>query len=603
MEGKDDILGQPSPKRPRRTWRDRCSGISIIILLVCSTLASYCLIGSHLGWTKSPFTADGVTRAVGHVVWGSCDTWSLPRAECGSIIVPLDYFDRDAGTASIALARYPASKTPKKGIVLFNPGGPGGSGKFFIARAGPALQAVVGEDYDVVGFDPRGIGESEPKTQCFDGDLSYTTFARNTILARSYDTASNLSLPEARDRLVIDYLEADALYHTQFDICRKTMGDKLKYMGTSTVVRDIDFITTQLEGPEAFINFYGFSYGTILGQYLVNMFPDRIGRVAIDGVADAVAWATKPYYTWYKDWLSSTTPAYDIFLTRCSEVGPAICPLAKKTGEDPSRIRDRIEVFVDGLYYKPIPVPFAGTPGVLTSGRARMYLLMALQRPSNWQVASAGLAQAIAGNGTFVMDATELVFGDDMARQAVSCNDNAPFKVPPAEEVVDALLDVFHNVSRLGLAVVTTEPDAGCQYWPVTPPERFQGPWNHTLSSPILILSNSADPVTPISSGKLVNKLLGSSSRLLVQDSPGHCTLALPSSCTLNATRSYFADGTLPAEGTVCKTDFPPFSDPEELASAFASGEEGQRLEAQAQLEQILPLARRGLPFDQVLLV
>lgn len=168
-----------------------------------------------------------------------------------------------------------------------------------------------------------------------------------------------------------------------------------------------------------------------------------------------------------------------------------------------------------------------------------VYLLMALQRPSNWQVASAGLAQAIAGNGTFVMDATELVFGDDMARQAVSCNDNAPFKVPPAEEVVDALLDVFHNVSRLGLAVVTTEPDAGCQYWPVTPPERFQGPWNHTLSSPILILSNSvsppslgcgsmlivvnwqADPVTPISSGKLVNKLLGSSSRLLVQDSPG----------------------------------------------------------------------------------
>lgn len=168
-----------------------------------------------------------------------------------------------------------------------------------------------------------------------------------------------------------------------------------------------------------------------------------------------------------------------------------------------------------------------------------VYLLMVLQRPNNWRAASAGLAQAMAGNGTFVMDATELVFGGDMARQAVSCNDNAPFKVPPAEEVVDAFLDVFHNVSRLGLAVVTTEPDAGCQYWPVTPPERFQGPWNHTLSSPILILSNSvrppslgcsstlivvngqADPVTPISSGKLVNKLLGSSSRLLVQESPG----------------------------------------------------------------------------------
>ena len=74
----------------------------------------------------------------------------------------------------------------------------------------------------------------------------------------------------------------------------------------------------------------------------------------------------------------------------------------------------------------------------------------------------------------------------------------------------------------------------------------------------------------------------------------------LLSNCTVDATRKYFADGTLPAEGTVCKTDFPPFSDPEELASAFASGEEGQRLRAQLQLEQILPLARRGLPLGQV---
>lgn len=77
----------------------------------------------------------------------------------------------------------------------------------------------------------------------------------------------------------------------------------------------------------------------------------------------------------------------------------------------------------------------------------------------------------------------------------------------------------------------------------------------------------------------------------------------MPSRCTVNVTRNYFADGTLPAEGTVCKTDFPPFSGPAEVASAFASGEEGQRLEAQALLEQILPLARRGLPSDQVLLV
>lgn len=173
--------------------------------------------------------------------------------------------------------------------------------------------------------------DARPQTKCFAGDVNYATFASNTILTRSYDFASNLSIPEARKRLVTQHKEADALYQTQFHICGATMGEQLRYMGTSTVARDIDFITTQLEGPDALMsvvslltifvtdssscsNFYGFSYGTILGMYLVNMsvllkeeqflvclpntdsidrFPDKVGRVAIDGVADATAWSCK----------------------------------------------------------------------------------------------------------------------------------------------------------------------------------------------------------------------------------------------------------------------------------------------------------------------
>lgn len=95
MEDKGDILGPPSLRRPRRSWSDGRSGISVLILLICSTLASYWVVTSQLGWARSPFTADKPTRAVGHVAWGTCDNWSLPRAECGSIMYvtygPLHY--------------------------------------------------------------------------------------------------------------------------------------------------------------------------------------------------------------------------------------------------------------------------------------------------------------------------------------------------------------------------------------------------------------------------------------------------------------------------------------------------------------------------------
>jgi hypothetical protein len=90
--------------------------------------------------------------------------------------------------------------------------------------------------------------------KCFTGQTSYTEFVRNTVLHRSYDIASNLSREEARDHLIAQHTEAEALYKAQFKICEKTMGQTMKYMGTSTVVRDIDFITKSLGGEDALMS-------------------------------------------------------------------------------------------------------------------------------------------------------------------------------------------------------------------------------------------------------------------------------------------------------------------------------------------------------------
>ncbi|KAI0343760.1 hypothetical protein BDW22DRAFT_1428303 [Trametopsis cervina] len=540
------------------------------------------------------------TSRVGSQHWERCKGPGVDeRVFCGHITVPLDYFNPDAGTAEIALARYPATKLPSKGSILFQPGGPGGAGKAMVSVLGPFFQDILSDEYDIVGFDPRGIGETTPATKCFPGPTTYADFKRNTVLARSYDLASNASVDETRRRLIAQQKEADALLRTQFEVCAETMGDSLKYMGTSTVVRDLDFITKALEGEDALINLYGPSYGSIIGQYLVNMLPDRVGRVFIDGIADATVWSSKPYYLWYRSWLSSTTDAYNIFVTRCSEVGPADCRLARRKGEDPSAIKDRIESFIDALYYEPLSVHDAAVPGILTAGRVRMYILSLLQVPETWSEGAFTLQEAISGRGARILDRFQLNPNADLARSAVSCNDNAPFEAPTAETVVDEWLDVYKDVSRAVFSVVTTEPDAGCQYWPVTPPERFQGPWNHTLRNPILIFSNTADPVTPLSSGKLVQERLGNSSRLVIQDSPGHAIISMYSKCTVGIINAFFANGTLPPPGTVCKTDHLPFGSPDDIA--FMSTEELRKARAHKLIGKAMNLVRSGVPLDSML--
>jgi hypothetical protein len=120
-----------------------------------------------------------------------------------------------------------------------------------------------------------------------------------------------------------------------------------------------------------------------------------------------------------------------------------------------------------------------------------VFLLRILQIPVIWQQAATAFQEAIDGDGSVIMRSLQFRPGMDLQRSGVSCNDQLPYKAAPPEGIVNTLLDAYYNVSRTAFSVVTTEPDAGCQTWPVIPPERFQGPWNHTLLNPILVLSNT----------------------------------------------------------------------------------------------------------------
>ncbi|KAJ7463036.1 hypothetical protein FB451DRAFT_1266699 [Mycena latifolia] len=591
-------LGPPPKDTPRRKGLKRLV-LGTVAFLILLQIARY-----RGGPSALPCMRGRQERKIGTMTWSPSSECN-PGTECGSVIVPKDYFDPSTGTASIAIARFKATKFPKKGTVFLNPGGPGGSGT---RLANQDLARTIGEDWDLLGFDPRGINKTSPQVKCFDSASDFNFFVANTVLQQGFTvkSSSNLSDPALAAQLVEQSREFLALKKSQAELCAKNMGNELRYMGTANVVRDMDFMSKIFDGEDAKINYWGASYGSILGAYLVNMLPDRAGFVVIDGIADPVNWSTEPSHKWPANWLASTEKTYRFYLETCSHAGPEACPLAEYQDEPYEDIGARIEAFFDRLVVAPLPVSFAFRPGFLSSGAARALLLMYLERPPQWADSALAFAQAMAGNGTMLFDKlatprAETTPSYDLVRLGVTCMDSpppaSPAEVPTAEDLAAEFLRTMREVSpHFGASVSVGEPDGGCQYWPVRGPERFAGPWNATLEWPMLIVSNTMDPITPIQSGLRINSLMGSSTRIIIQDGPGHCSTATPTLCTTKLVRGYYA-GILPENGTTCDTSYDFFPGPSTDAASALLGldAEDRKLLASARaVGELLQDLRRG---------
>ncbi|KAJ7198642.1 hypothetical protein C8J57DRAFT_1504457 [Mycena rebaudengoi] len=565
---KEPIQGMEKTARRLNWFKTFVAGVATI----------WVVFGFHHGY-RARCAVGHNARKIGSVKWASeCS----PGVRCGSVIVPKDYFDAAVGTASVAIAVFKATKLPKKGTVFLNPGGPGGSGT---ALATQYFADIIGHDWDLLGFDPRGINGTSPQVRCFDSAMDFSFFTANTVLEQGFTVASssNLSNPAIEAQLVEQSRQFLALKKSQAELCAKNMGDELRYMGTATIVRDMDFMAKLFDGEDAKINYWGGSYGSILA---LQRLPDRAGFVVIDGIADPVNWSSEPSHKWPINWLASTERTYRFFLETCSKAGPDACPLTKEIDEPYQNIEERLESFFDELAVTPLPVPFAFRPGFITSGAARALLLMYLERPPQWSIAATAYSQAMAGNGTLLFDKlanriSQATPRYDLVRLAVTCLDSPPPKsaadMPTPEDLAAEFLKTMRDVSpHFGPSVSVGEPDGGCQYWPVRGPERFTGPWNATLEWPMLIVSNTMDPITPIESGLRINSLMRDSTRLIIQDGPGHCSTATPTLCTTKLVRGYF-EGKLPENGTVCDTSFDYFPDPSKDTAEVVSLDEDDR--------------------------
>ncbi|KAE9404515.1 hypothetical protein BT96DRAFT_916850 [Gymnopus androsaceus JB14] len=569
-----------------------------LLQVLCFILIAFLISWNLYHWSpvsrnrirlKLPYSYEETVERKGNSSLGEIDWYpcipTTENVECGSIsCFRKDYLNPEAGYASIALAIYRAKKHPRKGSVFLNPGGPGGPGTHLTLHTGSSFAKLIGDDWDLVGFDPRGTGKTRPETRCFGSNVEYDAFFANTVIEQGITVSSiaNLSDPQIYEELVPQYQQFLALKKGQAELCRQNMGDELSFMSTTTVVRDMDYISKVLETADTKINYWGESYGSIIGAYLVNMMPERAW------VRCYRCWSNEPTHKWPTNWLANAEKTYEIFLKDCSKAGPSVCPLTQYKDEPWQNIEQRFEAFFDATAKEPIPVLSGHRPGILTSGAARGLLEIYLYNPQRWPEAANVYSAAFAGNATLLYNllvpplpsstlSNQNQPTRDLHRQAISCLDSPPPKSPTDYPTPEDLARIgVHNLQEVsrhfGVSLGVSEADGGCQFWPVTAPERFSGPWGSgvELQRKMVIISNTADPVTPLTSGLLLNSLMPESSTMIIQDGPGHCSNGLPSLCTAKLVQAYFSGTSnsdlIPQNGTVCTVDVSTFPQPDDEA-------------------------------------
>ncbi|ANS78872.1 putative exported protease [Serinicoccus hydrothermalis] len=455
------------------------------------------------------------------LTWSSCEG----DFECASLTVPVDYEEPDGQTIDLALLRSAASGDTLGSLVV-NPGGPGGSGVDYAKLSGMAVSSEVLEAYDVVGFDPRGVARSAPIT-CFEDEQMDEFLSSDP----SPDDATE---EEASEQLVEDFAQA----------CEERAPDLLGHVSTVEAARDMDVLRAAL-GDEQ-LSYLGASYGTFLGTTYAALFPDRVGRMVLDG-------AIEPDLSGLEMGLGQAEGferATRAYVEDCVAGGE--CPL----GSDVESAMARIPAFLDELDAAPLPVE-GDAASVLTEGWGMYGIIVAMYDENAWPVLSQAFEQAFAGDGTMLMYLANLYAsrGSDGSYEgngmqsiyAVNCLDRP---ASAEEEDLDsaAVEQQFEEVSPTWGRYLAGE--GACGVWPVQATETVED-YSAPGADPILVIGTTRDPATPYEWAEGLADTLDSGV-LLTYDGDGHTAYGRSNECIDDAVDAYLLEGTVPADGTTC---------------------------------------------------
>ncbi|KAK6365532.1 hypothetical protein LTS17_011251 [Exophiala oligosperma] len=461
---------------------------------------------------------------------------------CANFTVPLDYSNpQSSETLILTLTKVNATNQPAKGSILFNPGGPGSGGASFNIDGGDQFQTILGGNFDLIGFDPRGTGYTL-RFDCYNNSA-----IERLLLSPEQNLGNSSDIALGADFAASQVVAAQ---------CLETNAEIGGLLGTAFVARDMERIVDAL-GEDGLLRYWGFSYGTALGATFSLMFPEKVDKVILDGNVNV-----EEYWSGdNKQSMESLDGVVQGFYDGCASA-PQNCELAQLANTSEA-IAGLVNSALESLRYSPVVVTLNESSTTITYTDVKNKMFSSMYSPAKWRSQAKLLTRLIQGNYTGYVGLLKKASGgaDDRdtpdAILGISCGDAAyrAKSIMDMNEYKDAVV-ATSQWGGLDFGLINT---LSCAPWQMKAKEVYAGPWNAETKSPLLIIGNSYDPVTPLVSAQYNNEVFGGSA-LLQQNGYGHCTLAQPSLCTAKLVREYFNTGALPAPGTVCEPDVPLFS-------------------------------------------
>ncbi|MER6539966.1 alpha/beta hydrolase [Streptomyces sp. 900105755] len=479
------------------------------------------LAAQKLDWKScpAPDEAEGGGEAPSPLPSGG--TW-----ECATMKAPLDWSKPKGATIGLALIRARASGDADKriGSLIFNFGGPGGSGVTTLPAFGSDY-AALRTRYDLVSFDPRGVGRSDP-VECEDDAQLDNYFQQDA----TPDTSAE------RTQLINRTKQFNAA-------CEKNSKAILPHVRTTDAARDMDLMRQVLGDTK--MHYFGISYGTELGGVYAHLFPKNVGRAVFDGVVDPTQDPEQSSLGQAKGFQL----ALDNFAEDCTSKTTE-CPI----GDTPQDVKDRIATLLADLDKKPIP---GILPRRLTQSAATNGIAQSLYSKDFWEYLTEGLEEAYDGDGKILMLLSDSMNGRSengeysnitAANIAINCADEKPRYTA---DYVQQKLPEFRAASPL-FGDYLAWGMVSCTNWPV-PGAADHPDVSAPGSAPILVVGNTGDPATPYEGAKKMVDALGKGVGVeLTYKGQGHGAYDSKDKCVQGAVNGYLLEGTVPKAGTVC---------------------------------------------------
>ena len=452
--------------------------------------------------------------------------WCRDGQLCSTLVVPLDYRRPRGETIELAVLKVPAAHPGSRlGSLVVDPGGPGAPATDYAegaATPGAVFRAPVLDAYDIVGMDPRGTGASTPVDCLSDDELdAYIAQDPDPDTAAEVDTLTGF----------VDEIGRG---------CAERSGDLAAHVTTIEAARDMDVLRSAL--GESTLAYYGASYGTELGATYADLFPDRAGRLVLDGAVD-VSLTSREQALQQAAGFETALRAY---VQDCVDEGDCVLGDSLEAG------LDRIRQLLDDIDAQPLP-----TDGdrELEVGNAFYGVVFPLYSKDFWPALTAGLEQAIDGDGTLLLRFSDLYssrgadgYTDNSSEAfyAISCLDD-PWSIP-ASEVPANLADFEQASPTFGDTFAWGLTSCGGMQVRSTEPARDI---KAAGAPPIVVIGTTRDPATPYAWAQSLADQL-ESGVLVSRDGDGHTGYTQGNDCVDNAVDDFFLEGTVPEDGLSC---------------------------------------------------